>query len=47
MSEMINCGQRYIQATGRIAIKDIMNSHGIGVGDVVEVYLKKVNQPTD
>jgi hypothetical protein len=40
--ELINCGQRTIQVMGRIAIKDIMETNNLKVGDKIEVFLKKV-----
>jgi bifunctional DNA-binding transcriptional regulator/antitoxin component of YhaV-PrlF toxin-antitoxin module len=41
--ELINFGPRTIQVKGRIALQEtIMEKHGIAEGDIVEVYLRKV-----
>lgn len=42
--DLINCGQRTVQKTGRIAIGDILASNDLKVGDTVEVFLKKVTK---
>ena len=42
MSEMINCGERMVQSIGRIALKDMLERHGIKKGDHIEVFIKKI-----
>jgi hypothetical protein len=41
---LINCGERTIQKTGRISIKDILKKYVIKEGEKVEVFLKKVEK---
>ena len=42
--DLINCGERTVQAKHRIALGDIFKSHGIEQGDCVEVYIKRVEK---
>ncbi len=44
MSTCINCGERTVQANGRIAFSDICKNNDIEKGDVVEVFIKKVEK---
>ena len=41
--ELINCGERTVQAVHRLALGDIFRSHGIEKGDTVEVFIKVIN----
>lgn len=43
MNDLINCGERTVQAVHRLALGDIFRSHGIEKGDTVEVYIKIIN----
>ena len=43
MNDMINCGQRRIQGNFRVAIMDVCKNNDIVVGDIVEIFIKKVN----
>ena len=43
MTDLINCGERTVQAKHRIALGDIFRSHGVEQGDTVEVYIKIIN----
>ena len=40
--KMINCGTRNVQILHRIALRDICNMYDIEQGDLVEVYIRKV-----
>ena len=41
-TKMINCGTRHVQILHRIALRDICNMYNIEQGDLVEVYIRKV-----
>lgn len=41
-TKMINCGTRNVQILHRIALRDICNMYDIEQGDLVEVYIRKV-----
>ena len=41
-TKMINCGTRNVQILHRIALRDICNMYDIEQGDLVEVYILKV-----
>ena len=43
MTDLINCGERTVQAKHRIALGDIFRSHGIEQGSTLEVYIKIIN----
>lgn len=43
-TELINCGRRDVQAQYRINIQRICREEGIGVGDPIEVWIKKVDK---
>ena len=43
MPELINCGERTVQAVHRIALGDIFRSRGIEQGNRIEVYIKILN----
>lgn len=43
MSGLINCGERKVQAVGRVALTDIFDRYGIKQGDTVEIYIRKTN----
>lgn len=40
--ELVNCGERSVQALYRVSLQDICTAHGIDVGTRVEVWIKKV-----
>ena len=40
--ELINCGERPVQALHRVALQDICKAHGIEPGDRIEIWIKKV-----
>jgi hypothetical protein len=40
----INCGERTVQKKYRIVITDIAKEYGIGEGDRVEVFIKKIDK---
>lgn len=42
MNELINCGRRPVQVLGRVAINDVLKQNAIQRGDIIEVYIKKV-----
>lgn len=42
--EFINCGERTLQVKYRVALRDICQKNGIGEGDIIEVYIKKVEK---
>jgi len=42
MNNLINCGERLVQAKHRVALGDILLRHGIEKGDSIEVYIKKL-----
>ena len=46
MSDMINCGERTVQALHRVAFQDICKAHDIEPGDRIEVWIKKVRTET-
>lgn len=41
--DLINCGQRRVQKEFRIVLRDICEYNEIKEGDVIEVFIKKVN----
>lgn len=44
MKELIRLGSRRIQKLGRIAIgKDELESHQLKEGEIIEIYIRKVN----
>ena len=43
MPELINCGERTVQAVHRLALGDIFRNHGIEKGDTVEVFIKVID----
>lgn len=40
--DLINCGERRVQKSYRIALKEILERHGITIGQAVEVYIRKI-----
>lgn len=42
MSDLINVGERFVQAQYRVNLQNICKAHGIEVGDRIEVWIKKV-----
>jgi len=43
-SNLISLGERIIQKTGRIAIADVMTRNGLKEGDIVNVFIQKVEK---
>ena len=41
--KLINAGERHIQKQYRIVLRDICIYNNIKEGDIVEVYIKRVN----
>jgi len=42
--KLINCGVKRVQKLGRVSISDACKLYGIKEGEIVEVYLKKVEK---
>ena len=40
--ELINCGERRVNKRYRIVITDIAKEHDIPEGDIIEVFIKKI-----
>lgn len=41
INKLINCGECKVQSMGRVSILGICTKHGIEIGSIVEVYIRK------